>query len=144
MIVEFVNAWEQNKEKLEEYFRTHKQTEYCHDYENLVKLLFDIVINSGIEVDPIWTYNNKFDTDEITVIDNGDYQGTLIFILHKNTYQPDVSEHLYTHVNYGSCSGCDTLQAIHMYDYDKYPTEEQVQDYMMLCLHLLQNCHFMI
>lgn len=53
MIKEFCLAWEKNKEKLEEYFRNTPQNEYS-DYEDFVKLLFDIVINPEI--------NRKFDT----------------------------------------------------------------------------------
>ena len=79
----------------------------------------------------------------MTVIDNGDYQGTQIFIIPINTYQPGVDEYVYTHTYYGSCSGCDTLQAIQSWDGDELPNEEQVKDYMELALHLLQKCHFM-
>lgn len=138
MVKEFVERWDKNKDKLEEHIKTHIMGEY-DDYGDLVKLLFDIVINP-----PINTYNNaQFDTKNIEELDDGDYQGTLVFILHKDLYQPSVGDYVYTSVGYGSCCGCDTLQAIHMYDRDKLPSEEQVKDYMLLCLHLLQNCHYM-
>lgn len=137
MIKEFVEYWEKNKEKLEEYLRTHKQEEYS-EYVDLVKLLFEHVINP--EVDG-WRYS-KYDTENILGIDDGDYQGTLVFILHRDTYQPSVSDYVYTSVYYGSCSGCDTLLGISEYS-DELPTEEQIKDYMMLCLHLLQNCVYM-
>ena len=39
---------------------------------------------------------------------------------------------------YGSCSGCDTLLGINEYE-DGLPNEEQVKDYMTLCLHLIQK-----
>lgn len=137
MIKDFCLAWEKNKGKLEEYFRTTKQD--GHDsYENLVKLLFDIVINPSIEDSYYW-----FDTENILVIDDGDYQGTQIFILHRNCYQPSAKDYVYTNTYYGSCSGCDTLQAIREYEYG-LPTEQQVKGYMELCLHLLQKCNFMI
>lgn len=137
MIQEFCLAWEKNKGKLEEHFRTTNQSEY-DSYENLVKLLFDIIINPEINDD--WL---KFDTGDILVIDDGDYQGTQIFILHQNTYQPFVENYVYTNTYYGSCSGCDTLLAISGYD-SGLPNEEQVKDYMELCLHLLQKCNFMV
>ena len=137
MIKDFVMAWNKNKKKLEEYFRTHKQGEYC-DYEDLVKLLFDIIINpersNGLRA---------YDTDNILVIDDGDWQGTQIFVLHENRYQPNVEEYVYTNTYYGSCSGCDTLQAISGYS-ESLPTEQQVKDYMTLCMHLMQKCVFMI
>lgn len=137
MIKEFCLAWEKNKGELEEYFRTTNQGEYC-DYERLVKLLFDIVIDPSIEDNYYW-----FDTENILVIDDGDYQGTQVFILHRNKYQPSVEDYVYTNVCYGSCSYCDTLQGIHGYE-SGLPDEQQVEDYMSLCLHLLQRCNFMV
>ena len=106
MIKEFCLAWEKNKDKLEEYFRKARQEEYGN-YEDLVKLLFDIVINPSIECD-----HYRFDTENILVIDDGDYQGTQVFILHRDQYQPSVEDYVYTNTYYGSCSGCDTLLSI--------------------------------
>lgn len=137
MVKEFCLAWEKNKVKLEEYFRTTKQDEYGN-YEDLVKLLFDIVINPSIEDSYYW-----FDTGDILVIDDGDYQGTKVFILHRNVYQPFIEDYVYTNTYYGSCSVCDALQAIHLYE-NGLPSEQQVKDYMHLCLHLLQRCNFMV
>lgn len=101
-----------------------------------MKILFNLVINPECD--------DRYDTEEMTVIDDGDYQGTLIFVLHRDCYQPGVGDYVFTSTYYGSCSGCDTLQAIHSYDYDKLPDEEQVNDYMELCLHLLQHCKYFI
>ena len=133
MIKEFCLAWEKNKAKLEEYFRNTKQGEY-DEYRTLVGLLFDIVVNPE--------FDNKFDTKNILEIDDGDYQGAEIFILHKNVYQPDIEDYVYTSTYYGSCSGCDTLMGISEFD-DGLPNNSQVNDYMDLCLHLLQKCHYM-
>lgn len=137
MVKEFCLAWGKNKGELEEYFRTTKQGEYS-DYEDLVKLLFDIVINPSIK-----NSYKRFDTENILVIDDGDYQGTLVFVLHRDHCQPSIEDYVYTNVCYGSCSYCDTLQGIHGYEYG-LPDEQQVEDYMELCLHLLQRCNFMI
>lgn len=137
MIKDFCLAWEKNKGKLEEYFRTTPQSEY-DSYELLVRRLFDIVINP--EIDNNWF---KFDTKNILVIDNGDYQGTLIFILHQDTYQPFIENYVYTNTYYGSCCCCDTLQGIQAYNWAELPNERQVEAYMLLCLHLLQKCNFM-
>ena len=140
MIKEFVEAWEKNKDKLEEYLKTHKQEEY-YSYKQLVKLLFDIVINPEIDKhEGLFELTALYDTGNILTIDDGDYQGTLIFVLHENRYQPSVDEYVYTNVGYGSCSGCDTLQAIHCYSVGETPDETQLKDYMTLCLHLLQRC----
>lgn len=134
MIKEFVVAWDTNKDKLMEHFRTHPQSEYC-DYVDLVKLLFTIVINPVVRT--------PFNCEDIVVLDHGDYQGTQLFILHEITYQPSVVEYVYTNSYYGSCSGCDTLQAIQGYEYD-IPNDSQVRDYMQLCLGLLQSCNRMV
>ena len=137
MIKEFRLAWEKNKGKLEEYFRVTPQSEY-NSYELLVRRLFDIAINPERK-----TEQNKFDTENILVIDDGDYQGTQVFVLHRNDYQPSVEDYVYTNTYYGSCGYCDTLQCIHGYE-SGLPDEQQVKDYMELCLHLLQRCNFMI
>lgn len=144
MIKEFVEAWDNRKDELEKYFETTRQEEY-DSYEKIVKRLFDIVINPNINDNgykSIFGFSDTFKTDAILVIDDGDYQGTQIFILHPNTYQPEVELYVYTSVYYGSCSVCDTLQSIHQYD-DDLPNEQQVKDYMTLRLHLLQKCHYM-
>lgn len=135
MIKEFIEKWDKYKNELEEYFKTNKQLEYS-SYELIVKALFDIIINKDEE--------DKFDTENITVIDDEDYQGTQIFILHKDWYQPSVEDYVYTNTYYGSCSGCDTLLAIQDWDLEELPSEEQIKEYMTLALHLLQKCKYMI
>lgn len=135
MIKEFIEKWDKYKNELEEYFKTNKQLEYS-SYELIVKALFDIIINKDEE--------DKFNTENIVVIDDGDYQGTQIFILHKDWYQPSVEDYVYTNTYYGSCSGCDTLIAIQDWDLEELPSEEQIKEYMTLALHLLQKCKYMI
>lgn len=97
MIKEFCLAWEKNKDKLEEYFKNTKQDEYS-EYMDLVGLLFDIVINPELGG---WD-TNKFDTKNILKIDDGDYQGTEIYILHRDVYQPGIEDYVYTNTYYGS------------------------------------------
>jgi hypothetical protein len=83
-----------------------------------------------------------FDIDKMRVIDDGHYQGTKIFIIPKDTYQPSINDYITTHTYYGSCSGCDTLQSICEYD-EGLPTEEQVKRYMTLALHLVQKLRWL-
>lgn len=132
MIKEFIKSWDKHKDELKEAMKNSKNHN-SFEYRDIVKMLFTIVINPDIEY-------GKFDTENMLVIDDGDYQGTQIFILHEKTYQPNVSEYVYTNTYYGSCSGCDTLLAIQGWN-DDLPSEEQVKDYMTLCLHLLQRCN---
>jgi hypothetical protein len=130
MISSIIEQWENNKSKLENYFRTTDQYEYC-GYKQIVEKLFELCITNADE-------HCGFNIKRMTVIDDGDYQGTKLFIIPKDTYQPSVDDYITTHTYYGSCSGCDTLQSICGYDYG-LPTEEQVKLYMTLALHLVQK-----
>jgi hypothetical protein len=129
MIPEIVLLWDKHKEELKKYFSETPQSEYCNSYEDILKKLFEYVINKSETV---------YDIDKITVIDNGDYHGTIIFAIPKDTYQPRDYEYLFTSVGYGSCSGCDTLKGISNYE-DGIATENQVSEYMTLSLHLIQK-----
>jgi hypothetical protein len=130
MITELIKQWEENKHKLEEYFRTTKQNEYS-SYKTIVKKVFEICLPKATDCD-------NWNLDRMTVIDDGHYQGTQIFIIPTDTYQPSVDDYVMTNTYYGSCSGCDTLQTISSYD-DDLPTNVQVEQYMTLALHLMQK-----
>lgn len=127
----FIQAWDKNKHNLENYFRTHNQEEYS-DYKTILQKILELVIHDHNDI------GFKYESDNIKTIDYGDYQGTLLFIFCEDAYQPDENQTYYTVVDYGSCSGCDTLQRISHYD-DEMPTEEQVKDYMNLALHMIQH-----
>lgn len=139
MIKEFVMAWDANKGQLEQYFRENNQKEY-DEYKLLVDKLFRFVINPYIRECGIqgWHYSAKFNLDAVTEIDDGDYQGTLIYVIPLDTCQPSASEYVVTYVDYGSCSCCDTLLNISGYGSGK-PDERQIKDYMALCLHISQR-----
>jgi hypothetical protein len=126
----FVSQWNKNAWRILNWFKTTPQSEY-NEYEKIVKKLFELVINDD-DNDHIWSWR------DMTVLDHGSYQGTQIFIVHKYTYQPDVTDYVMTHNEYGSCSGCDTLQSINSYSED-LPNQSQLNDYMTLCLHLVQR-----
>lgn len=131
MIQEIIKKWDKNKYKLEEYFSTTKQEKYG-SYEAIVQQIFELVINSDED-----SYE-KFNINKMTVIDDGYYQGTQIFIIPRDTYQPNIDDYLITHTYYGSCSGCDVLEGIRNYS-SGLPTEQQVKEYMILALHLVQK-----
>ena len=141
MIKEFVDAWDKNKRNLENWFRETPQNEY-DSYELLVKKLFELVINPYLEKN-IFSERDVFNIDEMHIIDDGNYQGTQIFFIHSDVYQPSVGDYVYTNNYYGSCSGCDTLLGISMYE-EGLPNEQQVKGYMSLCLNLLQECKYLI
>ena len=126
MIKYCLEKWEKYKGELEEDIRQDATLNEC-DYLYLVKKVVSIILNGG---------DAEWDTGKITQIDNGDYQGTLLFLIPMDTYQPSEYEYLMTYVNYGSCSGCDTLQAIQDWG-EKKLTENQVKDFMTLCRDLV-------
>ena len=127
---EFVQQWDERKHLLEEWLKENKPSEY----KDIYKKLFELVI-----IKPN-SYFDSWNWERFKVIDDGDYQGTLIFILCNESYQPDLDDYIFTEVNYGSCSGCDTFQHIRdlVWDKDKN-TDEQVNQYMTLALHMVQG-----
>ena len=135
-----LEQWDKNKNKLEESLSKNRELNEC-DYETLVELTFDVIFNTDVE------YGMELDIENIIYIDNGDYQGIQLYLIPFKTYQPSEYECLMTFVNYGSCSGCDTLQSIqsNRYDDDNYnddnvvPTATQLKDYMALCEDLISN-----
>lgn len=125
MIKEFVEKFERNKSKVEVCFREKHPEDYKEVVKNVVSVLADDEYGS-IGIDP----------ERIHVIDDGDYQGMLLFVIAETGNPP--SDYWYVAVSYGSCSGCDTLQNIRSYS-DEKPTDEQVKDYMTLALHIVQG-----
>lgn len=131
MIDEFIQAWNTRKENLYYWFKQTDQSELS--YEDILKAILDEVINPYTD--------DKWDSEKIHVIDDGDYQGCQIFVVPMDTCQPSPYQYLTTYQDYGSCSGCDLLEGIRNYEHER-PTEEQVKQYMMLALHLLQRCRY--
>ena len=125
--------WDKNKDKLREAIKNIQDMSDL-SYEKLVKLTFDNIFN----IDGGAKYDFTLNTDKITVIDDGDYQGTQLFMIPFDRYQPDSYEYLMTYVWYGSCSGCDTLLGIIDYVHDS-PTDEQIDDLMTLCRDLVMH-----
>ena len=150
MIKEFAEAWNQNKGSLENYFRNTEQSKY-DNYLSILKKIIELVINPYlIDCDNFRLYDG-LNAEKITEIDNGNYQGTKLYIIPLDTYQPSIDNYLLTYVEYGSCSACDTLQKIQMetfysneYEYGTKPNKQQVEDYMKLALNLVQRLKFLI
>lgn len=124
MIDNFVESWNKNKDQVREYL-TKNTPRYEELFTEVVKILEDD-----------W---ESPDHERITKIDHGHYQGTLVFVVACEGYQP--STYWYLRVYYGSCSGCDTVEHIRMmnYSYDEDPTEEQIEAYMRLALQMVQG-----
>ena len=125
--------WAENSHKLKEVLSKDTTLNSC-DYKYLVKLTIKYILN---------TEDDEWDVEHITEIDNGDYQGTLLWMIPRDTYQPSCYEYLITYCYYGSCSGCDTLLGIQEDIYDDsdtiLPTEIQLKQYMDLCKDIICN-----
>lgn len=121
--------WAENKKYLFDEILNYKGD---FEYIDLVKLTVNCILNRN-EPD----YELTWDVDHITVIDDGDYQGTLLFLIPAKTYQPSEYEYLLTFVGYGSCSGCDSLLAVH--EYCDEMTVEKANRYLALCRGMITN-----
>ena len=124
MIKEIIKKWDKNKHLLQRHIEKNTGFYRECDYEDILKSVIKYVLEDEYE--------------NITEIDNGDYQGTLIFLFHEKTYQPNEEEYIVTTVSYGSCSYCDTLQSAQDGDDERF-----VSDIMMLALHLVQNMKYL-
>ena len=124
MIKEFVDRFMERKIILEKLM----MDKHPEDYKALVHMLVQVLQGEDEYESP--------DPTRIHEINDGDYQGTLVYVIGAGGYQP--STYWYIKVSYGSCSGCDTLQAIQDYS-DEPPTPEQIAQYMTLCLHMVQG-----
>ena len=135
MIRDFIKAWDANKNKLREYFQTHR-TNDVGQYKDLVRLLFEHVVNPYLEEKD----KHIYDLEKIHEIDDGKYQGTLLYVIPEAIYQPSSFEYVITYQGYGSCPVCDSLQELLSLANDDRFSDELVDDLMTLCLHLLQHC----
>ncbi len=115
-----MNSFIARKLDIRAAFSTHPK-----EYMDVVKRVLPIV-------------SKKFDIARLREIDDSSYQGTLVYIVGETGCQPRT--YWTTTVDYGSCSGCDTLAGIRGYEDAGCPTtEEQVNDYLALALHLVEN-----
>lgn len=124
MIQEFVDKYvageAEFKTKMESLI--DKESYSFPNYKAVVQAVVELIGGEYDEPDP----------KRIHQIDDGDYQGTLVFVIAAKGYQP--YDYWATKVCYGSCSGCDTLQAIEDYT----PLETQLSDLYTLGLHIVQ------
>lgn len=96
---------------------------------------YDDIVKRVVEaVGPFASECYEMDAENIHVVDDGDYQGTLVYLIPEKGYQP--YKYWYVRVGYGSCSCCDTLLGIR----DSCGTpEDRADDYMTLALHIVQG-----
>lgn len=116
--------WNKNKDKLEEALR---KTDLSHvSYRELLILTVENV------------FNDDWDTEQITEINNGSYSGTLLYLIPMDYCEPAEYDYLMTYIGYGSCSCCDLLQSIQP-DCDDEPNDEDIKNFMSLCKDFVTN-----
>lgn len=122
MIQQFVDAFMEKKGTLEDKYGWEHPENYLSIVKDVAGLLPDM------------------DPERVTEIDHGDYQGTLVYVIGAEGYQPH--DFWFVLVGYGSCSGCDTLEEIKSEHYGP-PEPQQTADYMTLALHIVQGLKHM-
>ena len=125
MVMEFVERFMANKEAIRGEFADGHPDSYIDIVRLVVRHLRD---DDRAHLGPV--------PGRIHEINDGDYQGTLVYVIGGGGYQP--SRYWWVMVDYGSCSGCDTLEGIREYGSDA-PTESQIDEYMTLALHIVQG-----
>ena len=132
MIRYCLDHWERNKDILKKYFLS-KDEEFIKNlsYKSICYFTFSYILEGDEFKDDI-----SLNLKEITVIDNGDYQGTLLFLIPFDRYQPSEYEYFMTYIGYGSCSVCDALLSLQSQD----TKEEMIDDLMLICKDLISNC----
>lgn len=128
MIKEFVDKYMENRAQVEAEFRTNWPGGYKEIVETVIR---------AINPNPERYGSGKPDASRVHEIDDGSYQGTLVYVIGSEGYQP--SEYYFVKVGYGSCSGCDTLQAIRSWASSKSPTDDEMKHLMTLALHVVQG-----
>lgn len=123
MIQEFIDRFNQQRSSIRAEFAANPPRQYA----DLVAVVIKHVAGDAY---------GHMDLERIHCIDDGSYQGTLVFVIAAEGYQP--SDYWYVKVSYGSCSGCDTLEAIARHS-DEPATKQQLNDYMTLALHIVQG-----
>jgi hypothetical protein len=126
MIQAFVDRFIAKEAEIKARFKAKKPD----SYDEIVAAMVEAVAD-----EENWSSDTP-DPKRIHRIDDGDYQGTILFVIAAKGYQP--STYWSVFVSYGSCSGCDTLQAINEESYDEI-TDGQVQQWYTLALHAVQE-----
>lgn len=122
------DKWRKNSGKLEEALKNDDSLLEC-GYRHLLELVIRYVLNDDEFGEYRWS-------EEFVVLGDGDYQGALVFVIPRSDYCSSEYDYLMTYIEYGSCSGCDTL--LNIQGCVETP-KDAVNDIMYLCKDLVAN-----
>lgn len=133
MLVFCREQWDKNKKLLEEELCCRDLSQ-LDSYEDVFGLIIEVILNNNDK-------ELKWDVSKLTRVDDGDYQGTILFVIPEDCYQPDEASYLMGYVGYGSCSGCDALQAItpSPWGEEEYDVNKTVSEFMRLAAQMLSG-----
>ena len=128
MVKEIVDLWNERKDNL----RSNISSTVIESYEDLIGLIVRNILTD---------YVSRY-----TVLRSADYQGCLVTLFVRD-YSGNIEDFFYSSLDYGSCSSCDTLERIKDdVDDGKYggiPNARQVDQYMIVALHIIQGMEFL-
>ena len=139
MIKICLEAWDKYSGELEAWYRSLSVEDLNSlSYKGITTKVFGMVSRYMEEDGKVVI--DKLDLYNIVEIDNGDYQGTLLYLVPFDTYQPNEHEYLMTYIGYGSCSCCDTLQGLELCgDYTENEYENTIKGHMTLARDILSH-----
>lgn len=124
MITEFTTPFVESKDDFIKWAADNKGDYW---YPDLLKKAIEL-INERSDLG----YGQTMSPERIHKIDDGDYQGTLLFVIAAEGYQPN--DYWYTFGGYGSCSGCDALE-----DAVGYADDANYEAIYNIALNLIQG-----
>lgn len=123
MIAEFIHRYVGRREHLRDKWLSAPPKSYFDIVRSVIEL---ITVTEGGMYAP--------DPDRITQIDDGDVQGTELYIIGEKGYQPQV--YYSVKIAYGSCAVTDTFISIE--ENDSWDNARKVEAYLSLALHVVQ------
>lgn len=138
MIKICLEAWDKHNGELEAWYRSLSVEDLNSlSYRDITTKVFGMISRY---MDESSNWLGKLDLDNIVEINNGGYQGTLLYLIPFYTYQPSESEYLMTYIGYGSCSCCDTLQGLELWgDYTEEEYENVIKGHISLARDILSH-----
>ena len=124
METKFIERFDNKRHEIKEYLAS--LLDICKndiDYDDIVRIVIDAIHEGHGDPNP----------EAIHAIDDGDYQGTLLFVIPEDSYNP--YDYWYVKVMYWSCSACDTLQGV----LDSDNRNQQLDWLFTLALHIFQG-----